>query len=61
MNRDEIRALMEGADLPTLDELLHRPAWHARAACAGQGTDAFYPERGGTGDLRWLLGARRVP
>jgi WhiB family redox-sensing transcriptional regulator len=27
--------------LPTLDELLHRPEWHQRAACRGLGVDAF--------------------
>jgi WhiB family redox-sensing transcriptional regulator len=29
-----------------LDEVTHRPAWHARAACAGKGPDLFFPERG---------------
>jgi Transcription factor WhiB len=29
--------------------LLVRPAWHARAACRGMGTDAFFPRLGETG------------
>ena len=29
--------------------LLVRPAWHARAACRGMGTRAFFPVRGETG------------
>lgn len=33
-----------------IDEVTHRPAWHARAACRGMGTDAFFPERGGSID-----------
>lgn len=30
----------------TIDELLHRPEWHSRAACRGQGPESFFPERG---------------
>jgi hypothetical protein len=30
-----------GAEL--LEELLRRPAWHARAACRGMGTAIFFP------------------
>lgn len=30
-----------------LDALLEVPAWHTEAACAGQDTDDFYPERDG--------------
>jgi WhiB family redox-sensing transcriptional regulator len=29
-----------------LDEVTHRPPWHARAACAGKGPDVFFPDRG---------------
>jgi WhiB family transcriptional regulator, redox-sensing transcriptional regulator len=29
--------------------LLVRPAWHARAACRGMGTDTFFPRLGETG------------
>jgi WhiB family transcriptional regulator, redox-sensing transcriptional regulator len=36
----------EAFALPSLVELLERPAWHARAACRGQGPDAFFVERG---------------
>lgn len=45
---DELRALMAGEAAPefTLEELLHRPAWHARAACRGMDPDAFFPARG---------------
>jgi len=32
-----------------LAELINRPAWHRQAACRGMGTDAFFPERGGSG------------
>lgn len=32
----------------SLDELLHRPAWHARAACRGSGS------------TRWVTGGRRA-
>lgn len=42
---DETRKLMAGYDLPSLAEMLNRPAWFAHAACIGQ-TDAFYPTRG---------------
>ena len=34
-------------ELVTLDQLLHRPAWHAQAACRGMGTELWFPERGG--------------
>ena len=35
------------AEVPDLLEmLLGVPAWHAEAACRGQGTAAFFPERG---------------
>ena len=34
-------------ELPSLEELLQRPAWHARAACRGYGTGAFFPSRDG--------------
>jgi WhiB family redox-sensing transcriptional regulator len=30
----------------TLERLLTRPAWHARAACRGVGPGPFYVERG---------------
>jgi WhiB family redox-sensing transcriptional regulator len=31
-----------------LDEVTHRPEWHARAACAGQSVDIFFPGTGGS-------------
>jgi len=34
-------------DLPTLDELIGRPAWQRRAACRGLGTQGFVIGRGG--------------
>lgn len=33
-------------DLPSLDELIHRPAWHSLAACNGEGTAKWFPEHG---------------
>lgn len=38
----------DGFDLPDLAALLHRPAWHAQAACRGQGTDRWFVTRGVT-------------
>jgi WhiB family redox-sensing transcriptional regulator len=35
-----------GDDVPSIEDFLHRPAWHARAACRGMGTDQFFPARG---------------
>lgn len=36
-------------ELPeVLQALLGRPAWHRDAACAGMGTDVFFPDRGST-------------
>ena len=35
-------------DLPDLAALLHRPRWHARAACRGQGTDRWFVVQGGS-------------
>ena len=32
--------------LPWVYELLERPAWHAQAACRGQGPEAWYPRKG---------------
>jgi WhiB family redox-sensing transcriptional regulator len=29
-------------DVPSLDELIDRPAWHAYAACRGMGPDLFF-------------------
>jgi WhiB family redox-sensing transcriptional regulator len=37
-----------GPDLPTIDDFLRRPAWMARAACRGTGTDAYFPTVGAT-------------
>jgi WhiB family redox-sensing transcriptional regulator len=34
-------------ELPTLDELIGRPAWQRRAACRGLGTAGFIAGRGG--------------
>jgi WhiB family redox-sensing transcriptional regulator len=42
--------LMAGRDdheLPTLEDLVTRPAWMAEAACRGQGTSAWFVEVGG--------------
>ena len=36
-------------ELPTLDDLLGRPAWQRRAACRGLGTQRFVTGRGGGG------------
>lgn len=47
---DLFAALMAAGDPPLsrLEDLLaRRPAWHAEAACRGQGPDAWYP---GTND-----------
>ena len=51
-----LRLLMQpenGAEL--LEELLNRPAWHARAACRGMGTDVFFPT-----DQLTLMKASRI-
>lgn len=49
--RDTIAALMacRPNDMPTdlLAGLMTRPAWQREAACRGQGTSAFFPERYG--------------
>jgi WhiB family redox-sensing transcriptional regulator len=29
-----------------IEDFLRSPAWHAKAACRGMGTDAFFPSRG---------------
>lgn len=34
-------------ELPSIEDLLKRPAWHRKAACRGAGPDAFFPKRGG--------------
>jgi WhiB family redox-sensing transcriptional regulator len=31
-----------------LEELIHRPIWQALAACRGEPTSTFFPERGGS-------------
>lgn len=36
--------LIDAADL--VAHLLRRPAWHAEAACRGQGTRGWFPSRG---------------
>ena len=36
-----------GVDLPDLGDLLNRPAWHAKAACRGAGTERFFPPSSG--------------
>jgi WhiB family redox-sensing transcriptional regulator len=51
-----LRLLMQpenGAEL--LEELLNRPAWHARAACRGMGTQIFFPT-----DQLTLMKASRI-
>ena len=35
-----------GVSLPTLADLIDRPAWMSRAACRGHDQAAFFPERG---------------
>ena len=35
-----------GASLPSLADLIQRPAWMKVAACRGLGQDVFFPERG---------------
>src|ERR1019366_8838159 len=58
-----------GEQLPTLEEIAHRPAWMVRAACVGQPIELFFPARGrqrchhgtGTDHLRRLLGTGRMP
>jgi WhiB family redox-sensing transcriptional regulator len=35
-------------DLPDLAAFLHRPQWHAAAACRGQGTKRWFVQRGVT-------------
>jgi WhiB family redox-sensing transcriptional regulator len=39
-------ALMFPGDLPDIELLLTRPAWMARGACRGAGSEIFFPERG---------------
>jgi hypothetical protein len=39
----------DAKELPTLDELIGRPAWQRRAACRGLGTQGFVIGRGGRG------------
>lgn len=35
-----------GEELPTLDDIVHRPAWMAQAQCRGEDRAIFFPERG---------------
>jgi WhiB family transcriptional regulator, redox-sensing transcriptional regulator len=42
-------------DLDLLEQLIDRPAWHARAACRGMGTELFFPA-----DHLALSAARRI-
>jgi WhiB family redox-sensing transcriptional regulator len=46
LHRQRAAALFAGVDLPTLDELLDRPAWHADAACKEHPRTTWFPERG---------------
>jgi WhiB family redox-sensing transcriptional regulator len=39
-----------GEELPTLEDFLHRPEWHQRAACRGVGAAAYVIGRGGQYD-----------
>ena len=41
--------LMHTNHVPTLEDLIRRPAWQSKAACRGQSLSAFFPERGGNG------------
>ena len=36
-----------GEELPSLEEIAHRPGWMVRAACRGQPLDLFFPSLGG--------------
>lgn len=36
----------QALDLPDLESMLRRPAWHAHAACRGQGPQQWFPGRG---------------
>jgi WhiB family redox-sensing transcriptional regulator len=40
-------AEIDGTTLEALDALLVRPAWHAQAACRGQGPDTWFIGQGG--------------
>ena len=35
-----------GVQLPTLEDLTHRPAWQTQAACRGLLVDTFFPSPG---------------
>jgi WhiB family redox-sensing transcriptional regulator len=51
-----VEALMRSTGpMPSLRELLGRPAWQARAACRGEHLEQFFPPEG-TGGMR----ARRI-
>lgn len=51
-----VEALMlSTGPMPTLRELLGRPAWHAKAACRGDGVEQFFPHEGTS-----VMRARRV-
>lgn len=43
----------DSPDLPSLDDLVHRPAWQRRAACHGQDVERYFPTARGV-DLRPL-------
>jgi hypothetical protein len=50
---DDVAALaaLRDVDTTTIDAVMamvwgQRPAWHAQAACRGQGPDAWFPARG---------------
>lgn len=51
---DEPRYVGDPGDLidlaSTLEELAVRPAWHAAAACRGQGPEPWFPTRGESTD-----------
>ena len=63
MDELEIRWLMapDARPMPTLEDLLQRPAWHQRAACRGAGHEGFVIGHGAEYDdhARRLL--RRLP
>lgn len=47
---DELRYIGDPGELidlaSTLEDLAVRPAWHDDAACRGQGTEPWFPDRG---------------
>jgi hypothetical protein len=58
-----------GEQLPTLEEIAHRPGWQRRAACRGLPVEVFFPAKGvnaahhgqGAGHLRRVSGTGLNP